>query len=81
MRIVRWSFSYCSPRRLSWFGQRLVQQDKQASSILPVDFRDAQMAINFFSIDGREAFSNRACQEMLGCTEQELSQVWNWEES
>ena len=42
-------------------------------------FDNAQIGISFFSIDGREAFSNRACQEMLGCTEEELSRVENWD--
>lgn len=32
-----------------------------------------------FSIDGRKASSNRACQGMLGCTEEELRQVENWD--
>ncbi len=41
-------------------------------------FDDAQIGISYFSIDGRETFSNRACQEMLGCTEEELSKVENW---
>jgi two-component system sensor histidine kinase/response regulator len=36
---------------------------------------NAQIGISYFSIDGRETFSNRACQEMLGCTEVELSSV------
>jgi PAS domain S-box-containing protein len=59
----------------------VVEQDKQASEqFFRSIFENAQIPINFFSIDGREAFSNRACQEMLGCTEQELSQMWNWEE-
>src|SRR5271169_3120752 len=40
---------------------------------------NAQIGISFFSIDGREAFSNRACQEMLGCTEEELSKVESWD--
>jgi PAS domain S-box-containing protein len=38
-------------------------------------FDNAQIGISFFSIDGRVAFSNRACQEMLGCTEEELVAV------
>jgi two-component system, sensor histidine kinase and response regulator len=42
-------------------------------------FDNAQIGISFFSIDGREAFSNRACHEMLGCTEEELSRVENWD--
>jgi two-component system, sensor histidine kinase and response regulator len=42
-------------------------------------FDNAQIGISFFSINGREAFSNRACQEMFGCTEEELSSVENWD--
>ena len=42
-------------------------------------FDNAQIGISFFSIDGRVAFSNRACQEMLGCTAEELSRVENWD--
>ena len=59
----------------------VVEQDKHASEqFFRSIFENAQVAINFFSIDGREAFSNRACQEMLGRTEQQLSQPSNWEE-
>jgi len=58
----------------------VVEQDKQASEqFFRSIFENAQIGINFFSLDGREGFSNRACQEMLGCTEQELSRVENWE--
>jgi PAS domain S-box-containing protein len=58
----------------------VVEQDKQASEqFFRSIFENAQIGINFFSIDGRKAFSNRACQEMLGCTEQELSQLENWD--
>jgi len=42
-------------------------------------FENAQIGISIFSIDGRRAFSNRACQEMLGCTEDELRKVENWD--
>jgi PAS domain S-box-containing protein len=38
-------------------------------------FDNAQIGICLFSIDGRVVFSNRACQEMLGCTEEELRHV------
>jgi PAS domain S-box-containing protein len=59
----------------------VVEQDKQASEqFFRSIFENAQIGINFFSLDGRETFSNRACQEMLGCTEQELSHVGNWDE-
>jgi PAS domain S-box-containing protein len=40
-------------------------------------FDNAQIAISFFSVEGREAFSNRAFQEMLGYTELELSHLEN----
>jgi PAS domain S-box-containing protein len=42
-------------------------------------FENAQIGISIFSIDGRKAFSNRACQEMLGCTEEELRKVEDWD--
>ena len=42
-------------------------------------FENAQIGISVFSIDGREAFSNRACQEMLGCSDEELRHVESWD--
>jgi PAS domain S-box-containing protein len=42
-------------------------------------FDNAQIGISLFSIDGQVAFSNRACQEMLGCSEEELRQVETWD--
>ena len=54
-----------------------VQSDEQLfRSILD----NAKIGFSFFSIDGREAFSNRAFQEMLGCTEKELSQIETWDQ-
>jgi two-component system sensor histidine kinase/response regulator len=42
-------------------------------------FDNAQIGISLFSIDGQLAFTNRACQEMLGCSEEELSQLEAWD--
>jgi len=42
-------------------------------------FDNAQIGISFFSVEGREAFSNRAFQEMLGYTEEEPSHLENWD--
>ena len=42
-------------------------------------FDNAQIGISFFSVEGREAFTNRAFQEMLGYSEEELSHLENWD--
>jgi two-component system sensor histidine kinase/response regulator len=42
-------------------------------------FDNAQIGISFFSVEGREAFSNRAFQEMVGYTEEELSHLETWD--
>jgi two-component system, sensor histidine kinase and response regulator len=42
-------------------------------------FENAQIGISFFSIDGHAVFTNRAFQEMLGYTEQELSRLEDWD--
>jgi PAS domain S-box-containing protein len=42
-------------------------------------FDNAQIGISLFSIDGQLAFTNRACQEMLGCSEEELNQLEAWD--
>jgi PAS domain S-box-containing protein len=42
-------------------------------------FDNAQIGISFFSVEGREAFCNRAFQEMLGYSEEDLSHLENWE--
>jgi two-component system sensor histidine kinase/response regulator len=42
-------------------------------------FENAQIGISFFSIDGRSIFTNRAFQEMLGYSEQELSRLQDWD--
>jgi PAS domain S-box-containing protein len=43
-------------------------------------FDNAQIGTSFFSVEGREAFTNRAFQEMLGYGEEELSHLaWRTE--
>jgi PAS domain S-box-containing protein len=42
-------------------------------------FDNAQIGISFFSVEGREAFTNRAFQHMLGYSEEELSHLENWD--
>jgi two-component system sensor histidine kinase/response regulator len=43
-------------------------------------FENAQIGISFFKIDGQVVFTNRAFQEMLGYTEQELNRLEKWDE-
>ena len=43
-------------------------------------FENAQIGISVFGIDHRQHFSNRALHEMLGYTEQELSNLEKWDE-
>jgi PAS domain S-box-containing protein len=42
-------------------------------------FDNAQIGISFFSVEGREAFCNRAFQDILGYSEEEMSHLENWE--
>jgi PAS domain S-box-containing protein len=41
-------------------------------------FENAQIGISFFSIDGTRHFFNKALQEMLGCSEEELGNLEQW---
>lgn len=43
-------------------------------------FENSQIGISFFEINGRAVFTNRAFQEMLGYSEQELSRIEKWDE-
>ena len=43
-------------------------------------FENSQIGISFFNIDGRAVFTNHAFQEMLACTESELSQLEKWDD-
>jgi PAS domain S-box-containing protein len=57
-----------------------IEHSVQASDpLLRSIFENAQIGISVFSIDGREGFSNRACQQMLGCSEEELRHVESWD--
>jgi two-component system sensor histidine kinase/response regulator len=55
--------------------QALAASEKQFRSI----FENAQIGINFFSIDGKQHFANRALVDMLGYSVEELSRLDQWE--
>jgi two-component system, sensor histidine kinase and response regulator len=59
--------------------KRVEEKLRESEQLFRSIFDNAQIGISFFSIDGRVAFANRACQEMFGCTREELSQVETWE--
>jgi two-component system sensor histidine kinase/response regulator len=59
--------------------KRIEEKLRNNEQLFRSIFDNAQIGISFFSIDGRVAFSNHACQEMLGCTAEELSRVENWD--
>jgi two-component system, sensor histidine kinase and response regulator len=61
-------------------AQKHVQNSVQTSEqLFRSIFDNAQIGISFFSVDGRERFTNRAFKDMLGCTEEELSHLENWD--
>ena len=43
-------------------------------------FENAQIGISLFKIDGQESVTNRALQEMLGYSGEELSRIEQWDE-
>jgi len=55
--------------------QALAASEKQFRSI----FENAQIGINFFSIDGKQHFSNSALSNMLGYSSEELSHLEQWD--
>jgi two-component system, sensor histidine kinase and response regulator len=55
--------------------QALAESEKQFRTI----FENAQIGINFFSIDGKQHFSNRALIDMLGYSAEELSHLEQWD--
>jgi two-component system, sensor histidine kinase and response regulator len=59
--------------------KRVEEKLRDSEQLFRSIFDNAQIGISFFSIDGREAFANRACQEMLGCTGEELSREETWD--
>jgi PAS domain S-box-containing protein len=56
--------------------KRLRESEELFRSI----FENAQIGINFFNIATKEIFPNRAMQEMLGRSEEELSGLEKWDE-
>ncbi len=60
--------------------KRVEERLRNSEQLFRSIFDNAQIGISFFSIDGREAFVNSACQEMFGCTGEELRRVETWEE-
>jgi PAS domain-containing protein len=66
------------------FGEETVRKPRETSlrsnaQLFRPIFGNAQIGISFFSVEGREAFTNRAFQEMLGYSEEELSHLENWD--
>ena len=55
--------------------QALAASEKQFRSI----FENAQIGINFFSIDGKDHFANRALVNMLGYSVEELGRLDVWD--
>jgi two-component system, sensor histidine kinase and response regulator len=56
------------------------EERERATQLFRSIFENAQIGINFFSVDGREHFSNHALHQMLGYTEEELSDLTKWDE-
>src|SRR6516164_9399522 len=56
------------------------EEREHATQLFRSIFENAQFGINFFSVDGREHFSNHALHQMLGYTEEELSDLKRWDE-
>ena len=58
----------------------VVEENKQASEQhFRSIFDNAQIGISFYRVDGQEFFCNRALQEMLGYTREELSRLEQWD--
>jgi PAS domain S-box-containing protein len=58
----------------------VVEENKQASEqLFRSIFENAQIGISFFRVDGRNFSCNRALQEMLGYTQEELSHLGQWD--
>jgi two-component system sensor histidine kinase/response regulator len=60
--------------------KRAHDQRRASEQLFRSIFEDAQIGITFYKIDTKEIFPNRAMQEMLGRTEQELSRLEQWDE-
>ena len=58
----------------------VVEENKQASEqLFRSVFENARTGISFFRVDGRGFSCNRALQEMLGYTQEELSRLEQWD--
>jgi PAS domain S-box-containing protein len=58
----------------------VVEENKQASDqLFRSIFENAQIGISFFKVDGRSFSCNRALQDMLGYTQEELSRLEQWD--
>jgi PAS domain S-box-containing protein len=58
----------------------VVEENKQASEQhFRSIFDNAQIGISFYRVDGEDFFCNRALQEMLGYTREELSRLEQWD--
>jgi len=57
-------------------AERSLQESEESSRAI---VENAQIGIGFFRIDTKQQTSNRAMQEMVGYTEQELSRLETWD--
>ena len=58
-----------------------VKDSAQASEqLFRSIFENTQIGISLFKIDDQESVTNRALQEMLGHSEEELSRIEQWDE-
>jgi two-component system, sensor histidine kinase and response regulator len=58
-----------------------VKDSVQASEqLFRLIFENAQIGISYFKIDSQESVTNRALQEMLGYSGEELSRIEQWDE-
>ena len=60
--------------------KRAEEKLRDSEQLFRSVFENNQIGISFFNIDGHAIFTNRAFQEMLGYTEEELSRLEKWDE-
>jgi PAS domain S-box-containing protein len=61
-------------------GKNVTNRVEASEKFFRSIFENAQIGISFLNIDGSTVFSNRALHEMLGYSEEELSQFEKWDE-
>jgi two-component system, sensor histidine kinase and response regulator len=59
--------------------KRAEEKLRESEQLFRSIFENAQIGINFFSIDRQELSPNRAMQEILGYSEKELSRLETWD--